>query len=213
MTQVTITSTDLTPLFLSSSRIGRRLPLLVGATIQATAMLYLGLYIRFAGVHSTSSDGGTPAGGYVGIVAIYLYAFGWSFGHCVACYVVAAEIFPTRIRSVCMAFCFFVNWIVDYGITTATPRMLDTMAYGTFLLYAVLTYIGVVFIFFCLPEMKGRSLESMDDLFKRSLWTMWRHAYPTEEEKTRQDVQEDMFHDVGKKGPAPAGTAAHVESV
>ncbi|KAL2849632.1 hypothetical protein BJX68DRAFT_255354 [Aspergillus pseudodeflectus] len=165
-------------------RVGRRLPLLVGATIQATAMLYLALYLRFAGT-DTAGDGGTPAGGIVGIVWIYLYAFGWSFGHSVACYIVAAEIFPTRIRSVCMGFCFFVNWIVDYGITRATPNMITTMGYGAFLLYALLTYLGVVFIYFCLPELKGRSIESMDDLFQRPLWTMWKHAYPTEEEMVR----------------------------
>ncbi|KAL3440676.1 hypothetical protein BJX65DRAFT_316306 [Aspergillus insuetus] len=172
-------------------RVGRRLPLLVGATIQATAMLYLALYLRFAGT-DTAGDGGTPAGGIVGIVWIYLYAFGWSFGHSVACYIVAAEIFPTRIRSVCMGFCFFVNWIVDYGITRATPNMITTMGYGAFLLYALLTYLGVVFIYFCLPELKGRSIESMDDLFQRPLWTMWRHAYPTEEEMVRHGVREEV---------------------
>ena len=80
-------------------RIGRRVPLLVGATIQATCMLYLALYLRFADTNA-SKVGGTPAGGIVGIVAIYIYAFGWSFGHSVACYVVAAEIFPTRIVSI-----------------------------------------------------------------------------------------------------------------
>ncbi|KAJ0418719.1 hypothetical protein BJY00DRAFT_324703 [Aspergillus carlsbadensis] len=172
-------------------RVGRRLPLLIGATIQATAMLYLALYLRFAGT-DTAEVGGTPAGGIVGIVWIYLYAFGWSFGHSVACYIVAAEIFPTRIRSLCMGFCFFTNWIVNYGITRATPNMITTMGYGVFLLYALLTYLGVVFIYFCLPELKGRSIESMDDLFQRPLWTMWRHAYPTEEEMVRQGVREDM---------------------
>lgn len=61
-------------------------------------MLYLALYIRFnAPAVSKGTVGGTPAGGIVGIVFIYLYAFGWSFGHSVAAYVVAAEIFPTRI--------------------------------------------------------------------------------------------------------------------
>ena len=59
-------------------------------------MLYLALYLRFAGT-DTDEMGGTPAGGIVGIVWIYLYAFGWSFGHSVACYIVASEIFPTRI--------------------------------------------------------------------------------------------------------------------
>jgi MFS family permease len=79
-------------------RVGRRIPLLIGATLQATAMLYLALYLRFAGTN-TETVGGTPAGGIVGIIWIYIYAFGWSFGHSVACYVVAAEVFPTRIVS------------------------------------------------------------------------------------------------------------------
>ncbi|KAJ5925925.1 hypothetical protein N7454_007435 [Penicillium verhagenii] len=39
--------------------------------------------------------------------------------------------------------------------------------------------------------MKGRSIESMDNLFDRPLWTMWRHAYSTEEEKIRSDVRDE----------------------
>lgn len=80
--------------------VGRRLPLLVGATIQASCMLYLALYVKFGPNPDTDNTSGVPAGGIVGVVAIYLYAFGWSFGHSVACYVVAAEIFPARIVSV-----------------------------------------------------------------------------------------------------------------
>ncbi|KAF2246991.1 quinate permease [Trematosphaeria pertusa] len=175
-------------------RVGRRLPLIIGACLQATAMLYIALYVRFA---KPAQGGGTEAGGIIGIVWIYIYAFGWSFGHSVACYVVAAEIFPSRIRSFCMSWCFFVNWIVDFGITKATPSMMTHMGWGTFLLYAVLTYIGVIFVFFCMPEMKGRSIESMDDLFQHSIWTMYKRAYPTEEEKVRHDVG-DIFHGVAK---------------
>ncbi|CAP96118.1 putative quinate permease [Penicillium chrysogenum] len=201
-------------------RVGRRLPLLIGATIQGTAMLYLALYLRFAGVDNTDM-GGTPAGGIVGIVWIYLYAFGWSFGHSVACYITAAEIFPTRIRSVCMGFCFFVNWIIDYGITRATPNMLTNVGYGAFLLYALLTYLGVVFIFFCLPELKGRSIESMDDLFQRPLWTMWKHAYPTKKETVRQGIQKgkqdavdaDWERDGDEEEAKRKQGAAHIETV
>ncbi|KAM0323874.1 hypothetical protein ACHAQA_008455 [Verticillium albo-atrum] len=170
-------------------RVGRRLPLLIGATIQACAMLYLGLFIRFA---NPEAGGGTSAGGYVGIIWIYLYAVGWSFGHCVAPYVVAAEIFPARIRSVCMSFCLFTNWIVNYGITSATPHMMRTMGYGTFLFFSIMTFIGVAFIYFCLPELKGRSMESMDDLFSHSLWSMFKRAYPTRDELVRHDVQEQL---------------------
>ncbi|KAI7782157.1 quinate permease [Diaporthe eres] len=198
-------------------RVGRRRPLLkvkVGAVLQATAMLYIALYIRFAKPDST---GGTPAGGIVGIIWVYIYAFGWSFGWSVAPYVVAAEIFPARIRSFSMSICFFINWIVDYGITKATPSMMTHMGWGTFLLYAVLTYIGAVFVYFCMPEFKGRSIESMDDLFQHSIWTMWRHAYPTEEEKVRHDVQEHILQkarDEEEGGPEtkkPEVTVVHQE--
>ncbi|KAJ5948248.1 hypothetical protein N7466_001263 [Penicillium verhagenii] len=192
-------------------RVGRRVPLLVGATMQATAMLYLAIYLRFAGTTEESTGGGTPAGGIVGLICIYIYAFGWSFGHSVACYVVAAEIFPTRIRSFCMAICFFINWIVDFGITRATPNMITEMGWGVFLLYAMLTYLGVVFIYFCLPEMKGRSIESMDNLFDRPLWTMWRHAYPTEEEKVRSDVRDETV--MGKLQDDDDAKREHVEHV
>lgn len=104
-----------------------------------------------------------------------------------------------------MSFCFFLNWLIDYGITRATPHMLRTMGWGTFLLFASVTYLGVVFIFFCLPELKGRSLESMDDLFERPLWMMWRHAYPTEEEKVRHGVQEAVLEARVEDGRAAGG--------
>lgn len=85
--------------------VGRRLPLIVGATIQASCMLYLAIYVKVAGVSEGGGAGGSvPPGGIVGAVAIYLYAFGWSFGHSVACYIIAAEIFPARIVSSCSAF-------------------------------------------------------------------------------------------------------------
>ena len=40
----------------------------------------------------------------------------------------------------------------------------------------------------------GRSIESTDDLFQNSIWSMWRHAYPTEDEKVRHGVQETITH-------------------
>jgi len=90
--------------------------------------------------------------------------------------------------------------------------MLTNLGYGTFLLYSLLTYAGVVFIYFCLPEMKGRSIESMDDLFQRPLWTMYRHAYPTEDEKVRHDVQEMLQLDK-LEGADKDGATVHVEKI
>lgn len=193
-------------------RVGRRRPLIIGALLQATAMLYIGLYVRFG---HPSATNGTEAGGIVGIIWIYIYAAGWSIGWSVAPYVVAAEVFPSRIRSVSMSWCFFLNWIVDYALTRATPSMMTNLGYGTFLLYACLTYIGAGFVYITLPEMKGRSIESMDDLFQRSLWTMWKNAYPTEDEKVRHGVHEIVAHSkaVDMEMAGHDGKTEHSENV
>lgn len=45
--------------------------------------------------------------------------------------------------------------MIVVGITKATPSMMTHLGWGTFLLYAVLTYIGFVFVYFCMPEFKG----------------------------------------------------------
>jgi hypothetical protein len=187
-------------------RVGRRLPLLVGGFIQGAAMMYMGLYLRFANVEAGK---GTSAGGIVGIIFIYLYAIGWSFGYSVAPYVVTAEVFPTRIRSVGMSLCFCFKWLVTYGITSAVPHMMSKMGYGTFLFFGCATWFGIVVFFFILPELKGRSLESMDDLFERPLPTMWKHAYPTEEEKVFHVANEMLHKDEGEK--EDAYTAINVE--
>lgn len=87
------------------------------------------------------------------------------------------------------------------------------MGWGVFLLYAMLTYLGVIFVYFCLPEMKGRSIKSMDNLFERPLWSMWRHACPTEEEKTRHDVQENIINrKLGEDGDGKQDSVEHVET-
>ncbi|KAM0809748.1 putative Major facilitator superfamily (MFS) profile domain-containing protein [Seiridium cardinale] len=160
-------------------RVGRRRPVIIGAILQATAMFCIALHVRFAVPVSTA---GTPAGGLVGIIWIYIYAFGWSFRWSVAPYVVAAEISPARIRSFSMSVCFLINWIVDYGITKATPLMMTNTGWGAFLLYA------------------GRSIGSMDDPFQRSIRPMWKHTYPTEDEKVRHDVQEKIVQQVKDEG-------------
>jgi hypothetical protein len=99
--------------------------------------------------------------------------------------------------------------LVTYGITSAVPHMMSKMGYGTFLFFGCATWFGIVVFFFILPDLKGRSLESMDDLFERPLPTMWKHAYPTEEEKVFHVANEMLHKDEGEK--EDAYTAVNVE--
>ncbi|ORY55275.1 uncharacterized protein BCR38DRAFT_506284 [Pseudomassariella vexata] len=129
-------------------------------------MLYIALYVHFA---NPTVGGGTSTRDIVGIIWIYGYAFGWSFDHPVAPYVTAAELLHPRTRSISMCECLSTNWLVNYGITYATPRMIRT------------------------------------------------HAYPTEDERILQDVQDPMAQDSKLQNPdnnikTPI-TVAHTERV
>jgi hypothetical protein len=52
----------------------------------------------------------------------------------------------------------------------------------------------------------------MDDLFSHSLWTMWKRAYPTEEEKVRADVGNDKMAVFDEENvPQKNNESVHVE--
>ena len=92
----------------------------------------------------------------------------------------------------------------------SSPNPLSNISQGAKYgyIWAAANFLCVGFFFFCMPELKGRSIESMDDLFQRSIWTMWRHAYPTEDEKVRHDVQDMLAH---KNEAADAGAVGGEE--
>lgn len=106
-----------------------------------------------------------------------------------------------------MSLCFCFKWLVTYGITSAVPSMMAKLGYGTFLFFGCSTWLGITIFYFILPELKGRSLESMDDLFERPLFTMYQNAYPSEEEKNYQATN----HVLEKEDGFATTTSEHKE--
>lgn len=156
---------------------------MTGAVIQACSLLYLTIFVKLAKIDAEH----VSAGGYIGLVSIYIYAFGWSFGWSVVPWVVPSEIFPTRIRAIAMSSVYAWQWLLNFAITRATPyMMLNLDKWGAYLIFTIFTFAGAIWTFFFFPELKGRSIESMDQLFNQPSWTMLKRAYPSEEDETLQ---------------------------
>ncbi|RVW50896.1 Monosaccharide-sensing protein 2 [Vitis vinifera] len=80
--------------------------------------------------------------------------------------ILCSEIFPTRVRGLCIAICALVYWIGDIIVTYTLPVMLTSIGLtGIFGIYAVVCVISWVFVFLKVPETKGMPLEVIAEFF------------------------------------------------
>ncbi|PRQ38149.1 putative major facilitator, sugar transporter, major facilitator superfamily [Rosa chinensis] len=80
--------------------------------------------------------------------------------------ILCSEIFPTRVRGLCIAICALAYWISDIIVTYTLPVLLDSIGLaGIFGIYAVVCVISLVFIYLKVPETKGMPLEVITEFF------------------------------------------------
>lgn len=137
---------------------GRRSLLLntIPVLIVALAILVLGSVISMGSmVHAAIST--------LSVVA-YFCTFVMGFGPIPN--ILCAEIFPTRVRGLCIAICALTFWIGDIIVTYSLPLMLDSVGLaGVFGLYAIVCVISWVFVYLKVPETKGMPLEVITEFF------------------------------------------------
>ncbi len=77
-------------------------------------------------------------------------------------WVLLSEIFPNRIRGVAMATCTFALWMGCCTLTFTFPTLNSTLgSSGTFWIYSLICFCGLVFFIRRCPETKGKSLEEL----------------------------------------------------
>lgn len=97
-------------------------------------------------------------------VVVYFCFFVMGFGPVPN--ILCAEIFPTRVRGLCIAICALTFWIGDIIVTYSLPVMLNSVGLaGVFGMYAVVCLISWVFVFLKVPETKGMPLEVITEFF------------------------------------------------
>ncbi|ONK71044.1 uncharacterized protein A4U43_C04F4130 [Asparagus officinalis] len=97
-------------------------------------------------------------------VIVYFCCFVMGFGPIPN--ILSSEIFPTRVRGVCIAICALTFWIGDIIVTYTLPVMLNSIGLaGVFGIYAAVCAISLVFVYLKVPETKGMPLEVITEFF------------------------------------------------
>lgn len=111
-------------------------------------------------------DMGKVVNASVSTVSVVLYFCCFVMGFGPIPNILCAEIFPTRVRGICIAICALTFWIGDIIVTYTLPVMLKSVGLGgVFGMYAVVCLISWVFVFMKVPETKGMPLEVITEFF------------------------------------------------
>ncbi len=132
-------------------RYGRRVLLLTGVSGLAVIYTVLGLLYH-------QHQHGKPMLVLV-LAAIACYAMSLA----PATWVVIAEIFPNRIRSSAMSTAITALWTACFILTYTFPLLNAALGVaGTFWTYAGICLSGLIFLYFRLPETRGKTLEEIE---------------------------------------------------
>ncbi|GAA5957517.1 hypothetical protein JCM10213_003909 [Rhodosporidiobolus nylandii] len=99
------------------------------------------------------------AGQWAGVVFIELFAVSFTSSWSLVTKLYAAEIQPSRTRSAATSFGQGVNQLVNFAVAVSGPFFLAQSSYGPYFCYGGFTALGVVFAFFFMPEVLGKTLE------------------------------------------------------
>ncbi|KAK8623205.1 hypothetical protein V6N13_118093 [Hibiscus sabdariffa] len=109
---------------------------------------------------------GTVVNAAISTVCVMVYLCFFVMGYGPIPNILCSEIFPTRVRGLCIAICVLVAWIGDIVISYTMPVMLSSIGLaGIFGIYAVVCLISWVFVFLKVPETKGMPLEVITEFF------------------------------------------------
>lgn len=159
-------------------RVGRRYLLIVAGVGMALSCLSLGAYY-----HATEQQGAESLSSLVSTVAPptslatndlswlalaslvgYILAFALGWGPIPM--LLMSEIFPARARGAASAVASLTNWMVAFLITKEFAMLQDVLGMdGTFWFFGTCCFAAVAYVWYSVPETKGKSLEDIELYF------------------------------------------------
>lgn len=207
--------------------VGRRTILMFGATFCGLCMLALAI------AASTATSTVVLRDCLIAFTALFFFGYNSCVG--AASYPVATELVSTRLRSWTVgtatslgyflawltAFCtpYFINpenmnWVslISSHKTSPPPNPLSNISQGAKYgyIWAAANFLCVGFFFFCMPELKGRTLEEIDELFLNNVSVS---NFPKYRTTIGDVVAQEVKDHAGLSDQKSGGATEHVEQV
>jgi SP family arabinose:H+ symporter-like MFS transporter len=136
-------------------RVGRKTLILAGTLTQFLSFVCVGWLYHLHG------------SGMAVLLFVMTFVAGHAFGNGVACWVIISEIYPTKVRGRAMSIATTALWLVGYFGNQTFPLMQKYLGNGgTFWWFGFAALTNFLFVFWLIPETKGRSLEEITRFWK-----------------------------------------------
>ncbi|XP_034229814.1 sugar transporter ERD6-like 7 isoform X2 [Prunus dulcis] len=95
------------------------------------------------------------------VTGILIYIGSFSIGMGAVPWIVMSEIFPINIKGQAGSFATLVNWLGAWLCSYTFNFLMSWSSYGTFILYAAINTLAILFVILMVPETKGKTLEQI----------------------------------------------------
>ena len=168
---------------------GRRILLLATALGMCVALVVLGVYFEIYIPPTTTpppTDGSlasdtvsllgsinhsVPAKSisWLSILCIVLFNLMFALAWGPVPWLVMSEIFPLRARGPASSFATLTNWTMAFIVTMTFKSMVATLTnQGVYWFYSGCCLVGFIFVYFLMPETKGKTLEEIEAMFYKN---------------------------------------------
>ncbi|KAJ3341385.1 Plasma membrane low glucose sensor [Gonapodya sp. JEL0774] len=194
------------PAIYAIDKVGRRFLLFLGGAGMCIASWSLVLWVGlFNGTQIVNASGALVADpdsvkgkvyGSLGVLSIYFFIISFAFSWGPVAWVYIGETFPLRARGKGAAIGATSNWIFNFFVVKYWPQAAG-LGNWQYAIFGCTTLLSHAFVYFFVPETKGKSLEEMDEVFG--------YAAITEEERK-------IMAEMKEKKEAAAAAAAKTDA-
>ncbi|KAL0811515.1 hypothetical protein ABMA28_009906 [Loxostege sticticalis] len=138
-------------------RAGRRILLLQSCIIMGLCLVILGVYFKL-------QEGGVDVSmvGWLPLVCLVLFIISFSMGFGPIPWMMMAELFTVEYRGTASGLSVIINWFLVFVVTLCFPLMKEAIGiYSCFWFFACLMLICIFFVFFLIPETKGKTISQI----------------------------------------------------
>lgn len=142
-------------------RYGRRHLLMTGLVMVVLMQAALGCVLEFMPQNLTQS--------YAALACILVFLLFMQACIAPVYWLLMSELFPMQVRGLLTGIAVSAQWLFNATVAFSFPIAADTIGNPTFFIFAAINVGSLVFVFLCLPETKGKTLEQIEKHLKKEL--------------------------------------------